>query len=203
MTARAVTRPALVACLTAAILPVAAQTLPTPEPGLWETEWRMSVNGQDLGALMRAAMATALRVMPAEQRAQAEQMMQSQAAVFGGKTPDCVTPAEAARVADPKLWLAEMQKDAPQCRYQPSKIGSSSVSFRGRCEDPDGFTGDITGEFTLVNARAWTGHWGGKGRMAGAEDLPGLKVGADGVVEFRASGGGRWQAAACGAVQPR
>ncbi|GAB4039609.1 MAG: hypothetical protein Fur0014_09480 [Rubrivivax sp.] len=192
-------RTTITALLLAAALPAWAQ----PAPGLWETDWKMRVNGQDLGALMKRAMDEALQGMPPAQRAQAEQMMKAQGAGFGGKSQDCVTPEASARMADPKQLLAEMQKDSPQCRYEPLKTSGGTIAFEGRCSDPEGFTGDITGEFRLDGAKAWTGQWGGQGRMPAAEGMPGLTLGADGRVEFRATGSGRWLAAACGAVKPR
>lgn len=185
--------------LLAAVLPAMAQ----PAPGLWETDWKMVINGQDLALLMKRAMEESLKGMPPAQRAQAEQMMKAQGTAFGGKEKDCVTPEEAARLADPKQMLAEMQKDAPHCRFEPVKTGGGSVSFKGRCDDPEGFTGDIAGEFKLDGAKAWTGGWGGKGRLNGFESVPGLTVAADGRVDYRASGSGRWLAASCGAVKPR
>lgn len=183
-----------------AALPAWAQQ---PAPGLWETDWKTVVNGQDLGALMQRAMADAIKAMPAAQRAQAEQMMKEQANAFGGKDKDCLTPEEAARMADPQKMLAEMQKDAPHCRFEPVKVAGGNVSFKGRCNDPQGFSGDISGEFKLDGAKAWSGSWGGKGRLAGIEGVPGLAVPADGRVDYRASGSGRWLAASCGAVKPK
>jgi hypothetical protein len=187
-----------------AALPAQAQSLGTaPAPGLWESEGRMTVNGQDLGALMRQSMEAALKDMPADQRAMAEQMMKAQGAAFGGKEQDCLTPTEAARRTDPRAVLADLQKDSPQCRYEAVQVSGSTLSFKGRCNDPDGFSGDITGEFTMNGPKAYTGRWGGTGRMANAEQIPGLKVAGDGRVQFGWTGSGRWLAASCGAVKPQ
>lgn len=196
----------LLLLVTAGLVPAHAQTLsPAPLPGLWETDWKMSVNGQDLGALMRQAMEQALKQMPAAQRAQAEQMMKAQGGpmALGGRQQQCLSAADAAKAIDPKQVLADMQKQAPQCRFEPVSVASSTLRFKGRCDDADGFTGDIAGEFTLTSDKAWTGRWGGQGKMAGAEDMPGFKPGAGGQVDFSMNGGGRWLAAACGAVKPR
>jgi len=186
--------------------PAQAQKLsPAPLPGLWETDWTLTVNGQDLGALMRQAMAQALQQMPAGQRAQAEQMMKAQGGSMapGGKQQECVSPADAAKATDPKQILAEMQEDAPQCRFEPVSVTGSTMRFKGRCNDPEGFSGDIAGEFTLNGDKAWSGRWGGQGKLAGAEDIPGFKPGAGGQVDYRMVGSGRWLAASCGAVKPR
>lgn len=184
-------------------LPAAAQTLsPTPAPGLWETDSKMTVNGQDLGALMRQGMQAAMKDLPADQRAMAEQMMKGQA-LPGGKQQSCLTPAEAAKRSDARTALAELQRESPSCRYEPVKVGGATMSFKGRCDDPEGFTGDVTGEFTMNGAKAWTGRWSGNGRMAQAEEIPGLKVAPDGRVQFGWAGSARWLAADCGAVKPR
>jgi hypothetical protein len=185
--------------------PALAQTLSvTPTPGLWETDSQMTINGQDLGALMRKSMDDMLKSLPADQRAMAEQMMKGRGMPgMGGKEQDCLTAAEAARRSDPQQLLAELQKDSPQCRYEPVKVNGASLSFKGRCQDPEGFTGDITGEMTMTSAKAWTGRWGGVGRMRGAEEIPGMNLPADGNINFGWTGGGRWLAASCGSVPSR
>ena len=96
-----------------------------------------------------------------------------------------------------------MQEDAPQCRCEPVAGSGSTLRFKGRCNDADGFSGDVSGDFTLTSSKAWTGRWGGQGRMAGADEIPGFKPAAGGQVDYRMSGSGRWLAADCGAVKPR
>jgi hypothetical protein len=198
-------RHTLLALSLLAAVPAMAQTLSiVPTPGLWETDSQMSLNGQDLGALMRKSMDDMLKSLPADQRAMAEQMMKGRGMPgMGGKAQDCLTAAEAARRSDPEQLLAELQKDSPQCRYEPVKVDGASLSFKGRCQDPEGFTGDITGEMTLTSPKAWTGRWAGVGRMRGAEQIPGLTVTNPGQVNFGWTGSGRWVAASCGSVPPR
>ena len=184
--------------------PALAQTLSiTPVPGLWETDSQMTVNGQDLGATMRKSMDDMLKSLPADQRAMAQEAMKGQGMAFGGKEQDCLTAADAAQRADPKQLLAELQKDSPQCRYEPVKASGASLSFKGRCQDAEGFTGDITGEMTMTSPKAWTGRWAGVGRMSGAEQIPGLTVADPGKVNFGWTGSGRWVAASCGSVPAR
>lgn len=202
------TRLPTAALLAAAVLSgsaASAQTLSVaPAPGLWETQGRMSVNGQDIGALMRQSMQAALKDMPADRRAMAEQMMKAQGMPGAdGRRQECLTPAEAARRADPRAVLEGLQKDSPECRYEPVQVRGATLAFKGRCDDPDGFSGDVTGELTMDGPKAWTGRWGGVGRMSGAEQMPGLKVQPDGRTQFGWSGSGRWVAASCGSVKPR
>lgn len=189
--------------ITTLLLATAVPAWAQVTPGLWETDWKTTVNGQDLGALMKRAMVDALQRMPADQRAQAEAMLKQQEAAFGGKAQECLTPEEAARLAKPEQVLADLQQGAPQCQFEAVKTHGGLVSFKGRCDDPDGFRGDIAGEFRLEGAKAWTSRWGGTGRVNGLEALPGLAPAADGRVDYRATGSGRWLAASCGTVKPR
>ena len=201
-------RHATLAALLALLAPAQAQAQalsPAPLPGLWDVEWMMLVNGQDIGAATRQAMDEMLRSMPPAQRAQAEAMMKAQggAPAFGGKQQECLTPAEVARMTDPRRLLADMQADSPECRFEPLKVSGASLSFKGRCTAADdGFTGDVTGEFTMASAKSWIGRWGGDGRLAGAGEMPGLTLPADGKVNFQAQGSGRWISSDCGSVRP-
>lgn len=197
----------LAPCLAAALfaVPAAAQTLnPAPAPGLWETQFKLTVNGQDLGAAMNNAMAAAMKDLPPDQRAMAEQMMKAQGgAMMGGPQQECLSAETAKRRSDARTMLADLQEDSPDCRYEPVKISGGTVSFKGRCTDPDGFTGDVVGEMTMSSAKAWTGRWTGTGRVAGdMGGMPGLQVGPDGRVQMAWNGSGRWLGASCGNVKP-
>lgn len=175
-----------------------AQALsPAPAAGQWQTESRFTVNGQDLGALMRGAMQEALKAMPAAERKMAEEMMKGQLTAWGGTQQECITPEEAARRTTARAVLDDLQKDAPHCRYEPVQVSGGTLRFKGRCTDPEGFSGDVAGELTMAGAKAWTGRWSGTGTLADAGELPGLQRAADGRVQMVWSGNGRWLAAHC------
>lgn len=187
-------------------VPAAAQTLKTlPLPGLWEHSHKATVNGVDLMAQMREAQAAMMKGLSAAERAQLEQMMKAQgggADLFGGgPQQECVTPQQVARYADPKAWLRELQAEQPNCSYEPVSVSGDTVSFKGRCKDADGYTGDMLGSMTQHDPKRYTGRMSGNGVMAGAS-AAGLKA-AGGKVDYRMEFGGRWLAAACGAVKPR
>lgn len=190
--------------LTVALGAAQAQTLsPAPTPGLWENENRMTLNGQDIGAMMRKAQEDMLKSMPPEQRAQMAAMMKSQGNPFGGKKLACMTPEEVARGADVKSMLADMQKGAGNCQFEPVQVGGSTVSFKGRCQDPEGFTGDIAGEMKIESSKAVNFRFEGKGRMPAMARMPGMAgAGADGLVTMLMQGQSRWVAASCGNVKP-
>lgn len=182
---------------------VQAQTLsPAPLPGLWESETSIRVNGQDVMAAMRAAQQEMLKSMPPAQRAQVEAMMKAQGGALGSRQSYCLTPQEAAKSTDARELLAQMYDDAPQCRFEPVKVSGSTLSFRGRCEDPDGFTGDVGGTVTIESPKSVVFRYEGKGRMSGVEDMPGMAGAGEGPVLMVAQGRSRWVAASCGDVKP-
>lgn len=190
----------LAACVAslAPATPACAQALnPTPAAGLWQTESKLSINGQDMATLMRQAMQEALKAMPASERAAAEEMMKSQLAAFGGTQKECVSAEEAARRTTARAVLDDLQQDAPHCRFEPVQVSGGSLRFKGRCADSEGFTGDVSGDMTMASPKAWTARWTGNGTMAQADEMPGLKIGADGRVQMAWSGSGRWVAAQC------
>jgi len=195
--------PAAISALLA--VPASAQTLdPAPAAGLWETQYKLTVNGQDMAAAMAKAMAAALKDMPPEHRAMAEQMMKSKGGpMVGAPSKECLTAETAKRRSNARTMLDELQKDSPHCRYEAVKIVGGTVTFKGRCNDPEGFSGDINGEMTMTSAKAWTGQWTGKGRLAqDMQAMPGMNIGPDGRVDMGWNGNGRWLGAACGNVKP-
>lgn len=199
---RAASVVAALACVLATATAQAQRLSPTPEPGLWETEMTMRVNGQDIMAAMRAQQEQMLQAMPPAQRAQMAAMMQGQGGMVGGRQRHCVTAAEAAQSGDARTLLAQMQADAPECRFEPVQAGGATLRFKGRCEDPDGFTGDVTGEMTIEGAKSLTWRYEGHGKLDGIDRMPGMAGAGRGPVQMTMHGRNRWVAAACGDVKP-
>ena len=169
-----------------------AQIQPLPELGLWETRAQMLVNGRDLLADMRRQQAEMLKQMPPAQRAQMEAMMQSQGGGLAEVDRDCVTAEDRNAWRDPAARLREMERDAPHCRFELVKAAGSTLTLKGRCSDPEGYTGDLSGTFTMDSARAWRSSIVGKGRMQGVPT----------AVDYRVESSGRWVAAQCPAAAP-
>lgn len=192
---------AVVTGLLLALSAAQAQTLPAPQPGLWQIQTRMFINGQDFGAMMRQMQAQMLQSLPADQREQAKAMLQPHGDPFG-PVQDCVTPQEAARASDAKTLLADLQKDSPDCRFEPVTMSGKTVKFKGRCASAEGFTGDVQGEMTRATPREWTAHYAGNGTFAHTEDMPELNIGKDGKVDFRVDSVGKWLGTNCGQVKP-
>lgn len=194
---------AAAALLAAAATPVLAQRLgPAPTPGLWENTQKITLNGVDLMAAMRQAMEQSLKELPHAQRAQAAQAMQAQAAAFGGTTPECLSPAMARELTEPRALVERLnrEEDNAGCRYELVSASGSTMQLRGQCKPEDGWNGTVQGSFTLNDAKRWSGRFTGSGRLLG-EAMPGIPN-AQGEVQMVIEMGGRWMAASCGNVKP-
>jgi hypothetical protein len=189
-----------VAALASAPLSASAQLSPAPELGLWETKSQLLIDGRDLMADMRNAQAEMMSKMPPAQRAQMEAALKANGGGSGGGVErDCVTAKDLADWTNPTARLREMEEDAPTCKFQPVSSSGATLQFKGRCNDPQGFSGDVAGSFTMNGPRAWTTVYTGKGKMADAAVM-GQKA-AGGAVDMRVESSGRWLAASCGAVK--
>jgi hypothetical protein len=163
-----------------------AQSLsPLPEVGLWEERIQLLINGKDLMAQLRESHAAMLKNMPANQRAAMEADLRKSTS---DTQRECLTKEDAAEWKDPRKALASMERES-QCKFDLVNVSGSVLQFKGRCKDPDGFTGDVVGNLTMAGPRAYTFAYTGKGRMAGAE--------GGGPVEMKMTSSARWVAARC------
>jgi hypothetical protein len=163
-----------------------AQSLsPLPEVGLWEERIQLLINGKDLMAQLRQSQAAMLKNMPANQRAAMEADLKKGTS---DTQRECLTKEDAAEWKDPRKALASMERES-QCKFDLVSVSGSALQFKGRCKDPDGFTGDVAGNLTMAGPRAYTFSYTGKGRMAGAE--------GGGPVEMKMTSSARWVAARC------
>jgi hypothetical protein len=163
-----------------------AQSLsPLPELGLWEERFQLLINGKDLMAQLRQSQAEMLKTMPANQRAAMQADLKQ---AMSDTQRECVTKEDLAIWKDPRKALASMERES-QCKFDLVSASASALQFKGRCQDPDGYTGDVVGSLTMAGSRAYTFSYTGKGRMAGAE--------GGGPVEMKMTGTARWVAARC------
>ncbi len=171
-----------------------AQSLkPAPELGSWEVRNQLLVNGKDVLADLRKQQQEALKDLPVEQRAQAQAVLEKSASQ--GQR-ECLTDKDVEGWSDPRQRLAQMERDAPSCKFDLDGVTGSTLQFKGRCSQADGFTGDVNGSMTMTSARAWTASYTGKGRMADIK--VGDKVEPGAPVEIESSATGRWLGAECG-----
>lgn len=178
--------------LCACSAPALAQLSPKPDLGLWETRTKMTVNGRDMLADMRAAQEAMMKSLPPAERAQMAEAMKAQGAGAPSEADqECLDAKSLSDWADPKARLREMEQDMPGCKFEQTAAGGSTLQFKGRCVDPQGFTGDIVGTMTMKGSRAWTSVYTGKGQSQGRP------------MDMRVESSGRWLAASCGAVKPQ
>ncbi len=189
---------AAIACASAAAEPIR----PQPEPGLWRSEARTLINGQDLVAQMRAAQQQALESLPAEQRTQMQAMLESQG--DPRVQTECITSDQAARMTDPQALLAEARQQMQNCTIEIAQASESKLSFTGRCDGNEGFTGDMQGELEMVSAREIRSRFTGNGVYEmDVPDMPPGQPGMDGgPVEIQHSETTRWIAAQCAEAPP-
>ncbi len=166
-----------------------------PRPGLWKSEGKMLLNGQDIFATLRKSQAEMLKNLPAEQRAQFDAMMKAQGQP--GQTLDCLTPEEARQLKDPQALLARMHKETPQCRYQITQISGNTLGLKGRCNDPQGYSGDIEGSYTAHSDTEGSSSFKGSGRFPQAAQLPGVKPSGDGRYQFSMESRQSWVGPSC------
>jgi len=193
-------RPVILAAgLAAAACAAQAQSLsPTLQTGLWEEEVQIMINGQDLRAVMHQARQAMLARTPADQRKQLEAMLEQQGDPMA-KSFDCLGPKEVAEMADPARALAKSMREEPLCTAQVLSVSGGSFTFKSVCKDPDKFSGEFNGEYSVLDSKRWTYSMTGRGKVAGGSAaLGGVGASKDGTVEMKNSGQARWVSADCG-----
>ncbi|HEU0201955.1 MAG TPA: DUF3617 domain-containing protein [Burkholderiaceae bacterium] len=168
---------------------LAAQLQVTPAPGWWESRTVLNVSGIDIVQMQTQILAA----LPPDQREQA--IAQMKAAGVSTQEPGvaryCVSPAQAEKARDPAAAIGEVNRSVRQCRFEPTTVGATEVQFRGRCDDPRTFTGNVAGRFTMTEPKSWTIDFHGRGTLAG------ITLGAPLPAQGRTVA--RWVAADCAA----
>lgn len=184
-------RPVLITGLVAAAFAAqaSAESLTIlPQPGLWEEDVQMLINGQDMMASMRQAQAEMLKKLTPEQR-----KMMTEHDGAPGHSRSCLDAKKIADFADPRKAVADSMKDQPQCKSDVVSVSGNSVKYKVRCDDPQGTTGDFAGEYRIIDAKHWTYTMQGSGQMTAT---------GTGPVALKTTVQGRWISADCGDVKP-
>ncbi|UJJ30371.1 DUF3617 domain-containing protein [Halopseudomonas maritima] len=190
-------RLALFCSLSLSALTSHANSLDTlPEPGLWISESTTLINGIDMQARMREMRENMLKSLPPEQRAMAEEMLGSEGQVGERQ---CITADTAQTMADPEALLADARENMPNCDLKVEQVSGDALQFSGQCNDPDGFTGDLSGSVQIVSSREMRSTFNGNGSYALPAGLMGNSAEAsDGAVKLEHSQVSRWTAQDCG-----
>lgn len=170
----------------------------SPTPGLWINESTTLINGIDMQARMREMRANMLNSLPPEQRAIAEEMLGTEGQLGERQ---CITADTAKTLTDPQALLRDAQENMPNCDLKITQSGADTLQFSGRCNDPDGFTGDMNGTIEMLSSTEMRSTFNGQGAYALPAGL--LSQDADasnGDVTLSHQQISRWQSADCGNV---
>ncbi|MEL0169731.1 MAG: DUF3617 family protein [Pseudomonadaceae bacterium] len=193
------TLPRLVLLSSLALIPslLSAQTLSTtPKPGLWVSESSTLINGVDMQARMREMRENMLNSLPPEQRAMAEEMLGTDGQVGERQ---CITADTAKTMTDPQAMLRDAEENMPNCDLKVTQSGDDALQFTGHCNDPESFTGDLSGSIEIISSTEMRSSFNGQGTYALPAGL--LSQGADasnGDVTLTHQQVSRWQSADCG-----
>ena len=178
-----------------------AQTLkPVLKTGLWEETVQVTINGRDLLEAMREARMAMIAQSPPDQRAQLEALLKQQGEP-SNTSFECMTAKDVAEMAEPARALAKSMRDEPLCTAQVVSMAGNTFAYKSVCKDPEGFTGEFEGRYTVVDATRWSYTMTGRGKVAG-DGMPGVAA-KDGLVEMRNTGQARWVSDDCGKHKPQ
>lgn len=168
----------------------------TPTPGLWINESTTLINGIDMQARMREMRTNMLNSLPPEQRAMAEEMLGSEGQVGERQ---CITADAAKTLTDPEALLRDAKENMPNCDLEITQSSADTLQFTGRCNDPDGFTGDMNGTIEMISSTEMRSTFNGQGAYSLPAGLLSQDAGAsNGDVTLSHQQVSRWQSSDCG-----
>lgn len=142
-------------------LPVQADKLTTtPEPGLWISESTTLVNGVDMQERLQEMRAAMLSQIPEAQREMMREMLGDTGQVGERQ---CITAALARSMTDPQTLLKDAEEQMPECQLTASKVSANSLEFTGQCNDPEGFSGQLSGSLEIRSSKETRSTFNGDG----------------------------------------
>lgn len=176
---------------------------PQPEAGLWRSEAKTLINGEDLQAAMRVAQQEMLKNLPQEQRAMLSEALGDMQDM--GVNMECISEQQARDLTNPERLIESARRDMPECTLQAEEASESSLRVTGNCAGSEGFNGDMHGELTMVSSREMRTRFTGQGIMQlDAEQVPesmqNMATGKPVNIEHNETS--TWVSADCGDLQP-
>ena len=173
----------------------AEQLSPTPEAGLWRSETRILINGEDRMPAIRQAQQQLLEQLPADQR---DVLESSIAQGDPGITMECITPPQASEMVRVDEMKREIQRNIPECELTVSSADRSRLRINGDCHGENGFDGDMQGELEIISSQEIRSSFLGRGhfQMAREEEI---SEQPSNIQQLRIS---RWTSPDCGVVTP-
>ncbi|NKF24133.1 DUF3617 domain-containing protein [Solimonas marina] len=181
-------------CASALALPLAAQAMTKPKPGLWQQYTKSEVNGKDIVAAMAAARQQMMSKLTPEQRKMMEERM--------GPAEDdphiiksCLTAAQVDRINSPQDFVDQLNKDNDSCKYDATPVGSDTIKFHGSCAGEGEFNGDMNGTLIMKSTTAYSMSFAGKGKVTAAGDNA-KPLDIKGTIDAK------WLGSDCGDISP-
>jgi hypothetical protein len=132
----------------------AAHAQAVSSTGLWVTDLRVMLNGQDSADLMTKYQAQVVSTLPAPLKAQA--LTTLNLTKTRGTSSVCITPQNVASVSTPAAIFATFAKMNAKCTLVKGAGTALTQEFSGRCDDPASFTGNVRGTVTMRdNLKSW------------------------------------------------
>lgn len=186
----------LPALLIAVSLPAQADKLTIkPEPGLWISESTTLVNGVDMQERLQEMRAAMLSQVPEAQREMMREMLGDTGQVGERQ---CVTADLARNMTDPETLLKDAEDEMPECQLSASKITANSLEFTGQCDDPEGFSGKLSGSLEIRSSKETRSTFNGDGHYMFPAGLmePDAEAGSN-AVKLKHSQISRWVSSDC------
>jgi uncharacterized protein DUF3617 len=161
---------------------------------MWVTNYAIKLNSVDSAVLLQSANAKMLKLLPANMQAKARAAYDASSRRGAART--CITPQNAASVSTPAALFANFSKMNPLCKFTTASSTATTLNFTGRCDDPASFTGNVSGQLSVVNAWVWNVEMSGFGKTVPAATTA-LGLPANSSVQMRSASNSRWSSATC------
>lgn len=173
----------------------AEQLSPTPEAGLWRSETRILINGEDRMPAIRQAQQQLLEKLPPDQRDTLEGAI---AQGNPGIRMECISQQEASGMVHIDEMRRKIQRNVPECELTVSPADRSRLQIKGACHGENGFDGDMQGELEIVSSQEIRSSFLGRGHFQMTRD-DGTSSQPSNIQQLEIS---RWTSPDCGAVKP-
>jgi hypothetical protein len=142
----------------------AAQAQTITSTGLWMSNLRVVLNGQDSVDLITKYQAQLASTLPASLKAQTVSALN--ATKTRATATVCITPQNISTVSTPAKIFETFAKMNPKCALVKGAGTALTQAFTGRCDDPASYTGNVSGTITVrENMRSWVSETLGFGQV--------------------------------------
>ncbi len=187
---------ALVFLIPLAVSAHAYELSPTPEAGLWRSEKRVLIEGED-------------RIQPLDQAQQQlsdgtasdrRRFLDNAAVIQNTPTVEmeCITLPQAAELVRLENMQREIQRDVPECELTVHPVDRSTLNVHGNCQGEDGFEGDMQGHVEIVSSYEIRSSFLGRSRLQTESDI----ADRDTPTRLQLQEISRWTQADCGEMEP-